>query len=80
MDDGVEVEAMEQGAFDFALDLQHGQRRLGSVFDESDERKSDHGDADLSHHCIQRGTQKGFDLEVLFDPFEEQLHLPAAFV
>jgi hypothetical protein len=50
------------------------------VFDEGDKNKHDHGDADLSHDRIQRGAQKGFHLQVLFDPFEEQLHLPAAFV
>ena len=80
MDHGFQIEAMEKGAFDFALDLEHGQRGLGSVFDEGDKNKHDHGDADLSHDGIQRGTQKGFYFQVLFDPFEEQLHLPATFV
>ena len=34
----------------------------------------------LCHHCIVRIAQKGFDFQVLLDPFEEQLHLPALFV
>lgn len=80
MDHSVQIEAMEKGAFDFPLDLEHGQRASRSVFDEGDKNKQDHGDADLSHDRIHGGTEKRFDLQVLFDPFEEQLHLPATLV
>ena len=37
-------------------------------------------DPDLGLHGIRRGAIKGLDPKVLFDPFEEQFHLPAAFV
>jgi hypothetical protein len=80
IDNGAQVEAMEKGALDFALDFQHGEGTLRPVFEQRHEKKSDHGNADLSHHCIQRGAQEGFHLEVLFDPLEEEFHLPAAFV
>jgi len=30
----------------------------------------------LRHHCVLTGTEKSFDLEVLFYPFEEQFNLP----
>lgn len=80
MDDGFQIEAMEKGAFDSALHPEHGQRASRSVFDERDKNKQDHGDADLSHDRIHGGTEKRFDPQVLFDPFEEQLHLPATLV
>ena len=80
MDSDAQVEAMEQGALDLALDFKHGQRRLGSLFDQRDKKESDHSNADLSHDGIQRSAQKGFHLQVLFDPLEEEFHLPAAFV
>ena len=34
----------------------------------------------LCHHRIVRVAQKGFYFQVLLDPFEEQLHLPALLV
>ncbi len=71
---------MEKGALDFALDSQHGEGTLRPVFEQRDEKKSNHGNAYLSHDGIQGGAQKRFDLEVLFDPLEEEFHLPAAFV
>ena len=80
MDRGAQVEPMEESASDFALDFQHGEGTLRPVFNQRDEKESNHGDADLSHHRIQRGAEKRFDLQVLFDPFEEQLHLPAVSV
>ncbi len=38
------------------------------------------GDPDLSLYGVFGCTVERFDAQVLFDPFEEQLHLPAAFV
>ena len=41
-----------------------------------------HGDSnpDLCFDCVLGRSIKGFDSQVLLDPFEEQFHLPAAFV
>ena len=36
------------------------------------------GDPDLSFDCILGGAIKGLDPEMLLDPFEKQLDLPAA--
>ena len=36
------------------------------------------GNPDLSFDCILGGAIKGLDPEMLLDPFEKQLHLPAA--
>lgn len=38
------------------------------------------GDPDLSARGVLAGAEEGFDSEVLFDPFEEEFDLPAAFV
>ena len=35
---------------------------------------------DLGAHCVLTGTVKGLDAEVLLDPLEKQLDLPAAFI
>ncbi len=80
MDGDAQVEAMEESAFDFALDFQYGEGTLRPVLEQRNEKESDHGDADLSHDGIQRGAQEGFHLEVLFDPLEEAFHLPPALV
>jgi len=50
------------------------------VFDQGEEKESDHGDTDLGHHRVEGGAQEGFDFEMLFDPFEEQFHFPPAFI
>lgn len=39
-----------------------------------------HGHPNLRHHRILAGVQEGLDLEVLLDPLEEQLDLPALLV
>ena len=38
------------------------------------------GDPDLNFDGIGRGAVEGLDAEMLLDPFEEQLHLPACLV
>ena len=38
------------------------------------------GDPDLRSHGVLRGAVEALDPQVLFDPFEEQFHLPSAFV
>jgi hypothetical protein len=43
MENGAQVKAIEKGAANFALHPEHGQRRVGSLFDEGDEKKHDQG-------------------------------------
>ncbi len=45
-----------------------------------DEHVGGHGVPDLRLERVLAVAQKLLDTKVLFDPFEEQLHLPAAFV
>ena len=40
------------------------------------EQVNDHGDPDLRLHGVGRGPVERFDLQMLFDPFEEQFDLP----
>ena len=51
---------------------------MESLFDDCDQDINGHCDPDLCLDGILGGTEKGFDAQVLFDPLEEQLHLPAA--
>jgi hypothetical protein len=44
------------------------------------QKHGDQGNPDLRHDRITAGTKKGFDLQVLLEPFEKELHLPAAFI
>ena len=79
-DKGFQVHSVKESRSDSALDFQIGKGTRRSVSDQGEENKSDHGDADLSHQRVEGGAQKGFDLEMLFDPFEEQLHFPPALI
>jgi hypothetical protein len=45
-----------------------------------DEHVGGHGGTDLRLDRVRAVDQKLLDAQVLFDPFEEQFHLPAAFV
>ena len=50
------------------------------LFDDSDQYVSGHGAPDLRLHRVLARAQKTLDAKMLLDPFEEQLHLPAALV
>ena len=51
-----------------------------AFFDDGHQHIDGDGDPDLSFDGVFRGAEEGLDSQVLFDPFEEQLDLPAAFV
>ena len=53
--------------------------QLRPVSDPEDE-ESDQRDGDLRLDCVLAGAEKALDLEVLLDPAEEQLDLPASLV
>ena len=50
------------------------------LFDDGNEHVGRHGAPDLRLHRILAGAQKALDAQVLLDPLEEQLDLPAIFV
>ena len=50
------------------------------MLNDSDEAVGDNGDVDLNTHRIVTLSPERLNLEVLFDPFEEQLDLPPVFV
>ena len=70
----------EQGTAQDAHDLHDWASKPEVVLDDSDETVCDDGDMDLNTHCIIALSPKRLDLEVLLDPFEEQLDLPPVFV
>ena len=47
-------------------------------FQNGDEQINGDGGPDLSAHRVGRRAVKGFDAQMLFDPFEEEFDLPAA--
>jgi hypothetical protein len=53
---------------------------LQLLFDNSDEHVGGDGTPDLRLHGVLAVSQKTLDSQVLLDPFEEQLHLPAVLV
>ena len=50
------------------------------LFDDGDQHVSGHGAPDLRLHRVLARAQKALDAQMLFDPFEEQLHLPTTLV
>ena len=53
---------------------------LQFLFDNSNEHVNADCDPDLGPHGARRRAIKGFNSQMLFDPFEEQFDLPAALV
>ena len=51
---------------------------MQTFFQNSDEQIDGDGGPDLGAHRVGRGAVKGFDAQMLFDPFEEEFDLPAA--
>ena len=48
------------------------------LLQDGDEQVNGDGRPDLGVHGVGRGAVKGFDAQVLFEPFEEQFDLPAS--
>lgn len=66
-----------------AQNLQHCVEIRGQVepfADDGHEQVAADGDPDLSFDGVLRGAVKGFDAQVLLDPFEEQFDMPATTV
>src|ERR1017187_7708892 len=51
---------------------------MQTFFQNGDEQINGDGGPDLGAHRVGRGAVKGFDAQVLLDPFEEEFDLPAA--
>lgn len=63
-----------------AHDFDNRPANLEVVFDDSNEAVGDDGNVYLDTHCILGLSPKSFDLKMLLDPFEKQLHLPPILV
>ena len=63
-----------------AHDFDNRPANLEVVFDDSNEAVGDDGNVYLETHCILGLSPKSFDLKMLLDPFEKQLHLPPILV
>ena len=61
-------------------DLEHWPANLEVVLDDGNEAVCDDGDVNLYAHSILGFSPEPLDLEMLFDPFEKQLHLPPTFI
>lgn len=70
----------QQRASKNAHDFEDWPFQLEVVFNDCDEAVSDDCDVDLYAHRIFRLSPELFDTEMLFDPFEEEFHLPAVLV
>ena len=63
-----------------AHDFDDRPANLEVVFDDSNEAVGDDGNVYLDTHCVLGLSPKSFDLKMLLDPFEKQLHLPPILV
>ena len=70
----------QQRAAKNAHDFDDGTSQPEVVLNDSDEAICDDGNMYLYAYGILRSSPEGLDAEVLFDPFEEQLNLPAILV
>ena len=57
-------------------DFKDWSSNLEVMLDDGNEAVCDDGNVNLYADCILGLSPESFDLEVLLDPFEEQLHLP----
>ena len=67
---------MQEGVLNAASEFGDGKGDPAEELDVGQEEVVEHRDPDLGHDRISGSAEKGFDLEVLLDPFEEDLNLP----
>ena len=53
---------------------------MQTFFQQSHEQVNSDGAPDLEAHRVGAGAVKGFDPQMLLEPFEEQFDLPAALI
>jgi hypothetical protein len=70
----------QQGIAKDTHELKNRSVQFEVVFNNSDETVRDDGDMYLYPDCIFRFSPKGFDTEMLLDPFEKQFDLPSVAV
>ena len=70
----------KQGTAQNAHNLHDGPSKLEVMLNDSDETVCDDGNMDLNTYRIVALSPERLDLEVLLDPFEEQLDLPPVFI
>lgn len=70
----------QQGTPQYAHDLNDRPVQLEIVFDDTNDTVGDDCNVYLDTDCILRFSPKGFDSEVLLNPFKEQLNLPSVLV
>lgn len=70
----------QQGIAKDTHDLNNRPVQFEVVFNNSDKTVRDDGDMYLYPDCILRFSPKGFDTEMLLDPFEKQFNLPSVAV
>ena len=63
-----------------AQDLLHSESELAQELEVGDQQIHAHSHPDLGQYGIARSPEEDFDFQVLLDPLEEQLDLPALFV
>jgi len=60
--------------------IEHAPVETAVMFGDSNKAVSGYGTINLYPDCVFRVAPKGFDVQMLLDPFEKQLHLPTLFV
>ncbi len=60
--------------------IEHAPVETAVMFSDSNKAVSGYGTINLYPDCVFRIAPKGFDVKMLLDPFEKQLHLPTLFV
>ena len=60
--------------------IEHAPVETAVMFGDSNKAVSRYGTINLYPDCVFRVTPKGFDVQMLLDPFEKQLHLPTLFI
>ena len=53
---------------------------FGLILDIGKKQIIAHSNPDLRHHSVFGSSEKGFYLEILLNPLEEQFYLPSGFI
>ena len=80
MDEVDKRQSIQERLLDQSMEVEEAEAAFGLIFEVSQKQVINHRHPNLRHDRVFRRSQESLDLQVLLEPLEERLNLPAGFI